>query len=148
MSILIDDSLEVGRFDVVHAGGSEPSPVDINFVLHVCCENEYAFARELVEKTVAMCGRESAHVRARVYVAEFNSALLYVSDAGLNKWRDALTDCPADVKAARQRIAEWALADYKRCVGEMAPRPEYCTHDVCFADGASVYYAGGNNSAM
>lgn len=141
MSTLYDESIEVGRFDLIYVDKQCPTPVDVNVVLHVMSDADEAFARKLLEATVAQYGKAVAHVRLKVYVAEFNSVLVYLTEAGYQKWSAQLVGELSDARAAQQHYATEALTLYKQCMKEYAPKP-FCTHEVCYADGGAVYWAG------
>jgi hypothetical protein len=141
MSTLYDGSIEAGRFDLIYVDREHHTPVDVNLVLHVVSDNDEMFARKLLEATVSQYGSTTAHVRVKVYVAEFNSVLVYLTDAGYQKWSAQLAGEMCDAKPARQHYATEALAHYKACMREYAQKP-FCTHEVCYADGSAVYWAG------
>jgi len=140
MSLLVDTSVEDGRFDVIYADTLAPTSVDVNLVLHVQSRDDDAFARRLVNATVSMYGGK-AHVRARVYVAEFNSLLVYVSEQGWVTWRSRLVGCKPDPTTFRQHYAAAALGEYKGCMSQYTETP-FCTHEVSFSDGGAIYWAG------
>lgn len=141
MTTVYDGDLEVGRFDLVHARTDVKDPVDVNLVLHVCSTDDEKFARKLLADTVAMYAPATPHVRLVVYVAEFNSVLVFVTDPGMRRWCAQLTGEPLHEKAARDHYATDALNAYKACMREYASQP-FCTHEVSFADGGAIYYAG------
>jgi hypothetical protein len=140
MSVVLDTTIEEGRFDVIYTDASAPTSVDVNLVLHVDSRDNEAFVRRLVNATVSTYGG-SAHVRAKVYMAEFNSVLVYVTEAGWATWRSRLVGRAPDPKALRQHFASAVLSDYKGCITEYAERP-FCTHEVAFSDGSAIYWAG------
>ena len=141
MTTLYEADLEVGRFDLVHVNKEAKDPVDVNLVLHVCSSDDEKFARKLLADTVAMYGASKPHVRLVTYVAEYNSLLVFVTDPGMRRWCDQLTGEPLQEKAARDHYGTEALSAYRACMREYAAQP-FCTHEVSFADGGAIYYAG------
>ena len=141
MTLVVDGSIEEGRIDVIYAGESSPGAIDVNLVLHVYSTDDAAFARKLVTDTVALYTDGSAHVRAKVYLAEFNSVLVYVSDAGFERWTKQMAGEPPEQRVARQHCATGHLALYRECMRQYTTEP-FCTHEVCYTDGSAVYYAG------
>ena len=140
MALVVDDTIEQGRLDVICAGESSPGTVDVNLVLHVYSTDDAAFARKLVADTAALY-TDGAHVRAKVYIAEFNSVLVYVSDSGLERWAKQMAGERPEQRVAQQHYATGHLALYRECMRQYTSEP-FCTHEVCYTDGSAVYYAG------
>lgn len=141
MALLVDTTMEAGRIDIVNAEHASAGAVDVQIVLHVSATDDEAFARKLVARVVEMFEPSSAHVRARVYLADYNSVLLYPSDAGMQKWQSQLLGESLGWRAARQHYADAVLVEYRTCIREYVTEA-YSTHEVCFADGAAIYWAG------
>lgn len=144
-SITVDTTLGRSRFDVV-AQPDTPSAVDVTLVLHVFTDDCKPFAVAVVDRILKMFPETGAHLRAKVYVCDFNAAVLIVSDSGVTKWSGQLAGHRFDPPAARQHFASTSLADYRACVRQHAPNDvddrTACSHEVCYSDGASVYWAG------
>ena len=103
--------MEEGRIDIVNAEYASAGTVDVQIVLHVSATDDDAFARKLVARVVEIFEPSSAHVRAKVYLAEYNSVLFYPSDAGMHKWQSQLLGESLDWRATRQHYADAVLVE-------------------------------------
>lgn len=146
MPLVVDEMLEVGRIEVVDKDDATTT-VDVNVVAHVHGAGELAFAKRIVADIRACYAKGTPlHIRARVYLAEFNSLVLLLSESGWRKWVEGLNgDAPKNGRL-RELYTARLLDAYKGSVCEHAACDDlgrrHCTHEVCMADGNSVYWAG------